>query len=333
MLRCRFATIGLVTQLIVTCLACSVYAAPFQRAVMPMPPAVHTDRKLMHLPTKSANSSNVRRGTIESIDPAIAKLMLKTASAKLSEFELTDKTRYWRNRHSVESAAFKAGDAVVAHLRHNRKKADAMLVVELDDKVSWDWLTAMRHRTTRVTIKSVDDDSLSVAVGTEALPFTYVLSQNTLLSRGGKTIQPSEFRSGDTVYVVPRALPGGDVQARAVADSMAAATLLKERASTSVRGTIHTLDSALHTLMLTTPGHEVRSLICDTDLEVTRGGKSLPWEGLKVGQNVTARLHRNDVGVPAVWHITILKGRPKSIHPFRSAVRKKASIRRHVNSI
>jgi hypothetical protein len=132
-----------------------------------------------------------------------------------------------------------------------------------------------------------------------------VLSQDTLWSRGGKTVQPADFKIGDRVYVVPRALPGGEVQARAVADSAPEAGVLKERAAVSVHGTIRALDPAAHTLILTTTAHDTRILTCAADLEVLRGGKTLAWDDLKVGQTVTARLHRDTDEKPVAWRITI----------------------------
>jgi hypothetical protein len=273
-----------------------------------VPPA---PKKSVRKPASTSKSANVRRGSIDSIDPTVGKLALKSAAGKPAEYELTEKTHYWKDRRSADPAAFKAGDVVVVHLRHSRK-TDLMQVTELDDRASWSWLDTMRHRTTPVTVTAVDDDTLTVTVGAENLPFSYALNANTLWSRGGKAVQPAEFKAGDKIYVVPRALPGGDVQARAVADNPVAATQLKERASTSVHGTIKTLDPAAHTLTLSTTTRDTRTLTCDADLEVLRGSKPLTWSDLKAGQNIIARLRHGEGEEPLVWRITLQSSRTKS---------------------
>jgi hypothetical protein len=174
-------------------------------------------------------------------------------------------------------------------------------------------------------ITALGDDTLSVSVGADRIPFTYALNANTLWSRGDKAVQPAAYKAGDRIYIVPRALPGGDIQARAVSDSLPAAALLKERASASVRGTVHGLDSAAHTLTLTTPNHDLRLLACAPELEVTRGGKPLTWAALKVGQSVTARLRRNEEQQQTVWRITIAAVGTKA------SVRKKPILPRFTN--
>ena len=280
-------------------------------------------KKAARKPTSTSKSANVRRGNIDSIDPTIGKLLLKSAAGKAAEYELTAKTHYWKDRRSVEAGAFKPGEAVVAHLRHSRK-TDTMQVIELDDKASWTWLDNMRHQTAPVTVVDVDDDTLTVTVGTDRLPFAYALNANTLWSRGGKSAQPAEFKAGDKVYVVPRALPGGDVQARAVADSTGEATQLKERASTSVHGVIKALDATTHTLTLITATHDTRVLACEAALEVLRGSKPLTWAELKAGQNVTARLRRHGGEAPIIWRITVQSARVKTSSRKRgSGVKKK----------
>ena len=303
------------------CVACATHlsAGNLLLAQSPTVPAV---LKKPARKTTTAKSANVRRGDIETIDPTVGKLTLKSAAGKLAEYELIAKTHYWKDRRVVDAAAFKTGDAVVVHLRHSRK-TDMMQVTELDDRASWAWLDTMRHRTTPVTISALDDDTLTVTVGVENLPFTYALNANTLWSRGGKTAQPAEFKPGEKVYVVPRALPGGDVQAKAVADSANAPTQLKERSSTSVHGIIKTLDSNAHTLTLATMSHDIRTLACEAETEVLRGSKPLAWTDLKAGQNVTARLRRREDDSPVVWRITIQSARAKTSSRKRGITIKK----------
>jgi hypothetical protein len=284
----------------------------------PPPPGKKTTRTV----PKASKSANVKRGAIASIDATVGKLMLISAAGKTDEYELTEKTHYWKERRGVEASAFHVGDAVAVHLRHSRKTG-LMQVTELDDPASWAWLDAMRHRITPVNVVSVDDDTLTVTVGLEKLPFTYVLNANTLWSRGGKSAQPAEFRPGETAYVVPRALPGGDVQARAVADNANGAVQLKERASVSVHGAIEALDAAAHTLTLTTATHDRRVLVCEADAEVLRGGKPLTWADLKTGQNVTARLRRREGEEPQVWRITIQSVRARTSRKQTTTLKKR----------
>jgi hypothetical protein len=278
--------------------------APSAGAQQGLVPALSRAAKPVSKAGKTSKTANVKRGSIAAIDASLGKLTLKSAAGIAADYGLTEKTRYWKGRHVVDAAAFTPGDAVVVHLRHSRK-TDTMQVIELDDRTSWDWLDALRHRTAPATVIALDDDTLSVTVGTDNLPFTYVLSPDTLWSRAGRTVQPADFKPGDRVYVVPRSLPGGEVQARAVADSAPAATVLKERVGTSVRGTIRALDSTAHTLTLITTVHDTRILTCEVELEVLRGGKPLAWTDLKVGQSVSARLHRNADDKPVAWRITI----------------------------
>jgi hypothetical protein len=286
------------------------------------PPATASaTKKAARKPAPTSKSANVRIGNIDSIDPTVGKLLLKSAAGKATEYELTAKTHYWKDRRSVEVGAFKSGDAVVAHLRHSRK-TDTMQVIELDDKASWAWLDNMRHRTAPVTVVDVDDDTLTVTVGADKLPFTYALNANTLWSRGGKPAQPAEFKAGDKVYVVPRALPGGDVQARAVADSTGEATQLKERASTSVHGVIKALEASTHTLTLITATHDTWVLGYEAELEVLRGSKPLTWADLKAGQSVTARLRRREGEAPLIWRITVQSARAKTSSRKRGIAKK-----------
>src|SRR5262249_13857654 len=150
-------------------------------------------------------------------------------------------TRYLKNKASVQPDVFRAGDTVMIRLRKVRN-SDAYYVFEMSDTASGNWLREVRRNTVQATVKEIEEDRLS-AIGTDASLLNYTISEKTLWSKNGKEATARDFKPGDKIYVVPRALPSGSVMARAVADTPAGAAQLKERTATTVHGVVKELDT------------------------------------------------------------------------------------------
>ena len=252
----------------------------------------------------ASKSPNVKTGEIVAIDPAKDALSVKESGGVTADFTLIEKTHYFKNKREAKPADFKAGEAVIVHIRHSRSDGEAQ-VIELTDKISWDWLDGIRHNTTNAKLKAVDDDTLTVLVGTESIPLTYTISDKTLWNKGGKAAAPTDFKAGDSVSIVPRSLPSGGIMASVVADSPQGAAQGKERKAVSIHGIIQALDAAMHTLTLKTEAGDTRILNYTDATEVHLSSKTLPLTSLKVGQSVGARIRHDDNDKEVVWSITL----------------------------
>ena len=135
-------------------------------------------------------------------------------------------------------------------------------------------------------------------------------------SKNGKDATAADFKAGDKIYVLPRSLPSGSIMARAITDTPAAATQMKERQSTSVPGVVKSVDPAAYKLILETPTNDTRSLQGSAETEVVQKSRTVGWPALKVGQHVRARLRHDDTGEMVCSRITIetAKGKgPKTL--------------------
>lgn len=251
-----------------------------------------------------AKSASVRSGQLVGFDAAQGTLALRNRAGQVEQYALSEKMRYMKGKKEVEATDFKVGDLVVAHLRKSRE-TNGKLVSELSDMASWTWLSEVRRNVSMAVVKSVGEDTLEVAVGTEGVPLTYHLSDHTLCRKNGKEATPTDFKAGDKIYVAPRPLPSGEIQARAIADSETAVAQLKEESGTTVHGVIKTVDPAAHKLTLLTRAGETRDLIGTPDTNIHKAGKTLTWSLLKSGTPVSVRLRSNEVGDTEIWRITI----------------------------
>lgn len=277
--------------------------------------------------TASSKSANVKNGDIAALDVAADTLTLRERTGSPTVYVLTLKTHYTRNRRAAQRSDFKVGDPVVLHFRRSRTDG-ALLVSELDDLASWTWLSALRKATTPAVVKVITGDTLSVAIGTESLPFDYTVSEKTRWEKAGKEVDGAAFKPGDHVYVVPRTLPSGSIMAKAVADSLTGAAQEKERLALSVHGTVTQVDMAAHKCVLKTVTGDTRSLAFNDDTEMVVNGKSVPLANLKAGMHVAARIRHEAGGDEVAWRITVESPR-KSTVPKKRAPAAKGAVTNH----
>jgi|SRR5579884_3345246 len=274
----------------------------------------HPARSAGH--TKSAGGKNVKMGQIAALDADAGTITL-TGAGDSATFALTTKTHCWRNKRAAQTTDFKAGDAVVLHIRRS-STGDLPKVTEMADPTTWNWLRKMQRETTVGTLREIGEQSVTITVGADAIPVTYATSDKTRWSKGGKEVDPDQFKVGDPVAIVPRALPGGGIGARVIADSPTAAARAKESLSRIVSGSVKSVDITGHTLTLLTKAGVTRTLPCAETAVLQKGDKTLPLDLLKPGQNVRVHLKRNADGEESVTRIQITIGVKRAVRPSPS---------------
>jgi len=275
-----------------------------------------------HKPAAS-KSPNVKSGVIATFDASGETLTLRTAAATPEVYVVTAKTHYNRSRRVASRTDFKPGDSVVLHFRRSRSDG-ALLVTELDDAASWNWISTVRKTTTAATVKEIAENTLSVTVGADNVPLEYTISDKTRWEKAGKEVDAAAFKPGDHVFVVPRSLPSGAIMARAVADSTAGAAEEKERLATSVHGVISSVDMAAHKVVLKTAAGDTRNLAFNEETELIVAGKSQPQSGLKAGLRVAARI-RHEAGDEVTWRFTVETQRKPTVTRKKTPVPKGAA--------
>ena len=300
--QCRIAVVVVSLSAVLLCPphAGAQTADPNAKPPLPGATAVHSPVR-KSTPTKSAN---VKSGVIAAVDAAAETLTLRERTGKSAVYVLTAKTHFNKGRRAVQAEDFKVGDAAVVHFRKSRTDG-ALLLTELDDPVSWIWLSELRKTTTAATIKEITEDTLSVTVSADNVPMDYTISDKTRWEKAGKEADPSAFKDGDHVFIVPRSLPSGAVMARAVSDSTQGAAQEKERLAPSVHGTIVTIDPAAHKLVLRTLAGDVRNLAYTDELEIVSNGKQAQIGALRPGLRVVARIRHGAGGDEIVWRFTV----------------------------
>jgi hypothetical protein len=258
-----------------------------------------------------ARPANVQTGTLVSIDAATATLALKPRAGAQILYRLTEKTRFLREKRAVTAADFKPGEVVVVRFR--KSSVGPASLYDVADKVSWDWLTRVRRETTRVTILEITDDSLRASEGSDNAPLDYRITDKTLWARGGQPASAADFKTGETVYIAPRLLPGGGLMATAVSDLAEMTARLKERTRSSVSGTVKACDPAKRTLSLRSVAGDERDFSMADDCLVRLASRDVPLTSLRAGQSVTLHLKRDEEGEQIITRITIhpVKGKPK----------------------
>ncbi len=277
--------------------------APFGYA-QTTPPPVHSTPKITKSSKSAAKSPNVKPGELVALDPNAGTIQIKDKLGKAETYDLTDKTRFMKTKREADASAFKPGDMLVVHIRKARDGGDPQ-ATEVADRESWAWIDGIKHNMTEAVVVTNDDDGLTVAVGPDKIPLSYTVSEKTMWSKGGKEGAASDFKAGDKVYVLPRALPSGAIMARAVTDTPGAGEQMKERQATSVHGVIRSVDAGKFVLTVQTPTNDMRALQGSADTEVVQKSRAVGWPALKPGQNVGARLRRNYAGESVCWKVTI----------------------------
>ncbi len=281
---------------------------------------LYSPRALAQTGAKTApRSPNVKPGSLVALDDKAQTVTLKERAGKLETFGLTGKTRFLKSRRAAQVSDFHAGETVVLHVRKSRED-DTHVVSEMTDPASWEWLTTMRHTITPATIQEMDEDTLTAAVGTDAIPLEYTISEKTDWSRDGKPASSKDFKAGDKIYIVPRALPSGAIMAREISNSEAGAGQLKERAASTVHGVVSAVNGAAHSFTLTTVAGDARTLLYTGATEIHSGAKTLPLSALRAGLHVAARVHHQEVGEDVAWRVNL-----EAAHKKGKAARPSAS--------
>src|SRR6266511_1483340 len=105
-------------------------------------------------------AANVQSGTITAVDVDEATVTIKTKAGPNVTYRLTEKTQMWRGKKPAEAHSFTPGDGVVVRFR--KSSVGPATLYDLADTASWAWVDRLRHETTSVLVKSIDEDSLAV---------------------------------------------------------------------------------------------------------------------------------------------------------------------------
>jgi hypothetical protein len=253
--------------------------------------------------------ANVVAGTLSSMDAEAATVGIKGKSGAETLYRVTDKTQLWLGRKLAELSAFQVGEGVVVRFR--KSSVGPATLYDLADTASWAWVDRLRHDTTPVTVKEIDDESLLAeeSGGT----FSYRVTEKSQWSKAGKPVPASDYKAGDKVYVVPRLLPGGGTMAIAISDGGSDAAKLKERSRFTVSGTIRTWNAEKRTISLATAAGDDRSLTLLPDCAIRNSGKDVPISYVRQGQAVTLHLTRDETGGQVVKQVTIKKAAAKKL--------------------
>ena len=251
----------------------------------------------------ASHPANVQTGTLASIDTAAATLTLKPKTGADIPYRLTEKTRILKGKKSVEADTFKAGDAVVVRFR--KSSVGPASLYDLADKTSWEWLAKLRKETTLVTVKEISEDALHATEGADAAAVEYRITEKTACSKGGKPATTADFKPGSKVYVVPRMLPSGGIMAVAISETSESAAKLKERARSTLSGTVKAISAEKKTLSIRSVSGDDRDLNIAADVIVRHLSKDVPLTAVKPGQTVSLRLTRNEENEQVISKITI----------------------------
>ena len=268
------------------------------------PPKTSKAPKTTGKKTKKTNakSANVKAGILVSIDADALKITIKTAAGETLSYHLSEATHYFQAKKEAEATGFKPGEAVTLKLRKVRNKAD-YFVFELADTESYDWLTDLRKNPKIAVIKEMGEDVLTVTIdGTAA---AYTVSDKTRWNRSGKEVSDTAFKAGDKVAIIPRALPGGAIMARVVADNLKDAELSKAEGAGILSGVFKSLDTAAQTFTLVMAGDETRVIPYNAETEVRLRTKTAKLSTLKAGQHITVHVSHGDDGKDLATRITI----------------------------
>lgn len=258
-----------------------------------------------------ARPANVQTGTLVAIDTGAATLALKPRAGAEILYRFTEKTHFLRAKRAATAADFQPGETVVVRFR--KSSVGPASLYDVADRVSWDWLTRVRRETTRVTILEITDDSLRASEGADNTPLEYRITEKTLWARGGQPASAADFKTGESVHVAPRLLPGGGLMAAAVSDASDMTARLKERTRPTVSGTVKACDPAKRTLSLRSAAGDERDFSIAPDCVARLSSRDVPLASVRAGQSVTLHLKRDEEGEQIITRITIhpVKGKPK----------------------
>ncbi len=241
----------------------------------------------------------------------LAQLEAKSITLQLSNGSqasclLPDSVRCWKNRQAVQADSFAPHTLLYIHVRHTKNGVEA---TDVADAASWQWLVFLRKAIQHGTLQKAQNRSLTLLLGTPPLPFTYTLGPSTLWGSKSAQAVSNPFLPGAEVWVIPRALASGKIEARAVADTKQLALLLKERSAPIVHGVVKALDESAHTITLLTAAGDVRILALSKEVEVRQGRRVLSLAAIRAGAHVLVRIHRNTLLQRVVWRISVAAAR------------------------
>jgi hypothetical protein len=246
---------------------------------------------------------NVVAGTLASVDPAAATIVLAPKTGAPQTFRLTERTHILVGKKSAALAALKTGEPMVARFR--KAAVGPPTLYDLCDMPSWQWLDRVRRETTRVTIRAVDEENLRAEEGPDASEIVYRVTDKTRWSKTGKTAGPSDYKPGDTAFVTPRLLPGGAVMAVGVSDTAADAAKMKERARTVVTGVVRSFEAAQHRLVILSAAGDERRFALDPNVTIRMSSRPVSSASLRPGVPVTVHFRRELAGEEVAFQLTI----------------------------
>ena len=252
---------------------------------------------------KTSYLLNTKSGSFVSSDPNAATIILHPRIGANVIYRYSEKTHFAREKKFVDVSAFKPGDPII--VRFKKSIVGPANASDVADKVSFDWLNRIRHEPIQVMIKEISEETLLVTEGADKAEIEYRITDKTQFEKSKKPATLTDFKVGDIVFIVPRSLASGAIQAVAVSDGKADAIHLKERLKTTVMGTIRTIDLKKMVLGLRSTTNDDRDFEIADDCTATLSGRAIPLTFLKPGLTVTLHLTKRDEDTQVVSKITV----------------------------
>ncbi len=232
------------------------------------------------------------------------QLLTVTTGKTSTQVSITTKTRWWRSRTPSQPEAFQQNQLVVVHVRHLRSHPTPV-AVEVADAASWRWLVIIRKTAMDLTIAHIGSTTLTTVPTTTMPAITYEITPRTKWGNDGNEVPANPFVAGDKVWILPRSSAALGVAVRAVADTRQMLMILKERLAPVIHGRVIAVGALPRSFEVSTVAGDKRTLVCSSNLLVLNGKRTETWNVLRVGMQVVARLHRDELGKRVVWKITI----------------------------
>jgi hypothetical protein len=254
--------------------------------------------------TKSAPlPENGRIGVLQEIDTANSSLTLKPKAGPAATYRVIDSTQVYREKRPAKLEDFKLGDEAVIRMR--KAKTAPVPLMDLCDRVSWDWLVHLRKDTVKVTILELTEDDLKAKIEADGSEMTYRITDKTVWQKAGQPVTREAFKAGASAFIAPILLSNGRIKAVAVTDAGGETVKLKERLKPTVSGKVISYDGTTRHLKLHTTAGDERELTLAVSCEVRKTGKPVTTAALVPGVDFTAHLRKGEDGERVVVKITV----------------------------
>lgn len=166
---------------------------------------------LLALSASSFGATKIVDAVIATIDEHSVTLTVG-GEAVITDIETS--TRFWHSKGTADLSAFRVGESVKARLKTDKTP---IILREIADKATWDWLDGLRKHPTSGVVRKVDDRCVTLAL-TDGSNFSYRVTAKTPITLNGTTADRSALKEGMKLWIKGRTLPTLDTWAAQVSD-------------------------------------------------------------------------------------------------------------------